>query len=237
VRSLRRIRRTLRRWPSSRRPRRDRDRGAGRAAGRARRRAEAVEPPPAGRDARSRAVAAGRGAMTSTCSIPSCCARLPRSAAKKEAEERPEALAKDKLKEDEEAQARQPPARPEAAATCNAGCAETVAARCRATQTKPPARGARSRRVAKRTNRARRCEPARGSATRLRPRRSRCRNEFEAAEAAAPRAQNRELKPAHGNTASAAHGQDGLRSCTAGSITVGELAQKMSVKARPSSRN
>ncbi|MBP9034243.1 MAG: translation initiation factor IF-2 [Pseudomonadales bacterium] len=165
----------------------------------------------------------------------------------KEAEERArkEALAKaKKLKEDEEARKRaEPPARPEAAAKPAAPGAQRpsrpgVGA---APGAKPPARGARRRDEGGEEDKPRKKGAKTGTWERdaaLRPTAiPMSESEFEAAEAAALRRErkNRELKPAH-----AEHLKHGFELPTdkmvyevalPESITVGELAQKMSVKA------
>ena len=166
----------------------------------------------------------------------------------KEIEERArkDALAKaKKLKEDEEARKRaEPPARPEAAARPAAPGAPRPPrpGAGAAPGAKPPARGARRRDEGGEEDKARKKGAKTGTweqrGAALRPTAiPMSESEFDAAEAAALRRErkNRELKPAH-----AEHLKHGFELPTdkmvyevalPESITVGELAQKMSVKA------
>jgi translation initiation factor IF-2 len=166
----------------------------------------------------------------------------------KEVEERTrkDALAKaKKLKEDEEARKRaEPPARPEAAARPAAPGAPRPPrpGAGAAPGAKPPARGARRRDEGGEEDKARKKGAKTGTweqrGAALRPTAiPMSESEFDAAEAAALRRErkNRELKPAH-----AEHLKHGFELPTdkmvyevalPESITVGELAQKMSVKA------
>ena len=166
----------------------------------------------------------------------------------KEVEERTrkDALAKaKKLKEDEEARKRaEPPARPEAAARPAAPGAPRPPrpGAGAAPGAKPPARGARRRDEGGEEDKARKKGAKTGTweqrGAALRPTAiPMSESEFDAAEAAALRRErkNRELKPAH-----AEHLKHGFELPTdkmvyevalPESLTVGELAQKMSVKA------